>query len=360
MTTRRTPPTALVTGGSSGLGLALARYLDDAGWIVVTDARDDLRLQTTLTGTTVHGVPGDVADPDHRAALVEIVSDLGGLDLLVLNHSTLGPLPMRPLARFEPAEIGEVFRTNAGAPGSLMIALTEQLRDRDGVVIGISSDAAVQHYETWGRTAPPRQRWTTSCSPSARRPAWRRTPWTPATCAPRCTRTPSRARTSPTGPCRDRRAPAARTRAPAAGPGPVPRQRVRPRPHRHRGGLGMTKLAERSGIRFERPEESTAIGPPEASGQVPRRGPPARRQARRRGAPRLPRPARPAAPRRPRRGEQLRHGQRRDRRRQGRAADRGARGQSSRRRQLGGRAAHRARRLRPGPRRRVRRDRRRG
>ena len=98
----------------------------------------------------MHGVPGDVADADHRAALVEIVSDLGGLDLLVLNHSTLGPLPMRPLAQFEPTEIGEVFRTNAGAPASLMIALTDQLRARDGVVVGISSDAAVQHYETWG------------------------------------------------------------------------------------------------------------------------------------------------------------------------------------------------------------------
>jgi NAD(P)-dependent dehydrogenase (short-subunit alcohol dehydrogenase family) len=150
MTTRRTPPTALVTGGSSGLGLALARYLDDTGWIVVTDARDEDRLNTALGGSTVHAVAGDVADADHRAALVEVVTDLGGLDLLVLNHSTLGPLPMRPLARFEPTEIGEVFRTNAGAPGSLMIALTDQLLARDGVVIGISSDAAVQHYETWG------------------------------------------------------------------------------------------------------------------------------------------------------------------------------------------------------------------
>ena len=79
-----------------------------------------------------------------------MVADLGGLDLLVLNHSTLGPLPLRPLSLVEPTEIGEVFRTNAGAPGSLMIALTAQLLARDGVVVGISSDAAVQHYETWG------------------------------------------------------------------------------------------------------------------------------------------------------------------------------------------------------------------
>jgi NAD(P)-dependent dehydrogenase (short-subunit alcohol dehydrogenase family) len=150
MTSRRTPSTALITGGSSGLGLALARLLDAAGWIVVTDARDATRLRRALEGTTVHGVPGDVTEADHRADLVDVVSGLGGLDLLVLNASTLGPLPMRPLAEYQPLEFGEVFRTNAGAPASLMVALTPQLLDRDGVVIGISSDAAVQHYETWG------------------------------------------------------------------------------------------------------------------------------------------------------------------------------------------------------------------
>ena len=148
--TKTTPPTALITGGSSGLGLSLARALDDAGWIVVTDARDADLLRTALEGTTVHGVPGDIAEADHRADLIDVVSGLGGLDLLVLNSSTLGPLPMRPLAQYEPLEFGEVFRANAGAPGSLMVALTGQLQQRAGMVIGISSDAAVQHYETWG------------------------------------------------------------------------------------------------------------------------------------------------------------------------------------------------------------------
>ncbi|MET0998846.1 MAG: SDR family oxidoreductase [Marmoricola sp.] len=150
MTSTSAPPVALITGGSSGLGLALARVLDETGWVVVTDARDAVRLRTALDGTTIHGVPGDVADADHRAELVDIVTDLGGLDLLVLNSSTLGPLPMRPLSAYEPTDLGEVFRSNAGAPGSLMIALTRHLVARDGVVIGISSDAAVQHYETWG------------------------------------------------------------------------------------------------------------------------------------------------------------------------------------------------------------------
>jgi NAD(P)-dependent dehydrogenase (short-subunit alcohol dehydrogenase family) len=150
MTTPRTPPTALVTGGSSGLGLALVRALDDAGWIVVTDARDAARLEVALAGSTVHGVPGDVADAPHRDTLVQTIADLGGLDLLVLNASTLGPLPLRPLTDIAPTELGEVIRTNAGAQAALMIELADQLRRRGGMVVGISSDAAVNHYETWG------------------------------------------------------------------------------------------------------------------------------------------------------------------------------------------------------------------
>ena len=150
MTSLKQARTALITGGSSGLGLALARALDASGWIVVTDARDENRLRVALEGTTVHTIAGDVTDADHRAALVAAVTELGGLDLLVLGSSTLGPLPMRPLSQYDPEDIGTVFRANAGAPGALMIALTDQLHRRDGLVVGISSDAAVQHYETWG------------------------------------------------------------------------------------------------------------------------------------------------------------------------------------------------------------------
>ena len=150
MTTRSNQPTALITGGSSGLGLALARQLDSDGWSVVTDARDESRLRAALEGTAVRGLAGDVTDAEHRSLLLEAVTRLGGLDLLVLNASTLGPLPMRPLRQYDPLEIGEVLRTNGGAQAALMIALADELLRRDGVVIAISSDAAVQHYETWG------------------------------------------------------------------------------------------------------------------------------------------------------------------------------------------------------------------
>ncbi len=150
MTTETNLPVALITGGSSGLGLALARSLDAAGWTVITDARDGTRLAEAIAGTAVRGVPGDVTDAEHRAALRDLVGELGGLDLLVLNASTLGPLPMRPLRQYDPLELGEVLRTNGGAQAALMIALADELLRRDGIVIGISSDAAVQHYETWG------------------------------------------------------------------------------------------------------------------------------------------------------------------------------------------------------------------
>ena len=84
------------------------------------------------------------------AAVGTLIRPEIGLHLLVLNASTLGPLPMRPLRQYDPLEIGEVLRTNGGAQAALMIALADELLRRDGVVIGISSDAAVQHYETWG------------------------------------------------------------------------------------------------------------------------------------------------------------------------------------------------------------------
>jgi NAD(P)-dependent dehydrogenase (short-subunit alcohol dehydrogenase family) len=151
--TSRTP-VALVTGGSEGLGLELVRALTDRGWTVVTDARNAARLDAAVaelrSRDRVRAVVGDVADAAHRATLVAEVDTLGGLDLLVLNASTLGPLPMRPLRELTAIELGETIRGTAGANAALMIELVEPLLARDGVVVGISSDAAVEHYETWG------------------------------------------------------------------------------------------------------------------------------------------------------------------------------------------------------------------
>ncbi len=156
--TRHDRPLALVTGGSAGLGRALVHALPARGWTVVTDARDPVRLaEATRDLDNVAAVPGDVADADHRAELVAVVRRLagpdgssGGLDLLVHNASTLGPLPMPRLADLETESLAAVWDTNAGAPHALTRLLVADLLAADGIVMGLSSDAAVQHYRGWG------------------------------------------------------------------------------------------------------------------------------------------------------------------------------------------------------------------
>ena len=95
-------------------------------------------------------VPGDVTDPVHRAALVETVADLGRLDLLVHNASTLGPLPLRRLADLTPADLHAIMDTNLVAPLVLTRLLLPLLRSSPGVLVAVTSDAAIAHYETWG------------------------------------------------------------------------------------------------------------------------------------------------------------------------------------------------------------------
>jgi NAD(P)-dependent dehydrogenase (short-subunit alcohol dehydrogenase family) len=95
-------PIAIVTGASRGLGLALAERLAERGWRLVIDARDGVALEQAADGlrrrTEVVAVAGDVADPQHRRALVEAPDR--PVDLLVNNASTLGPSPLPSLARY--------------------------------------------------------------------------------------------------------------------------------------------------------------------------------------------------------------------------------------------------------------------
>jgi NAD(P)-dependent dehydrogenase (short-subunit alcohol dehydrogenase family) len=152
MPTPLTPPTALVTGGSAGLGRALCAELVKAGWRVVTDGRDGARLAEVAAqlGPLVRAVPGDITDPGHRRDLVEAITETGRLDLLVHNASTLGASPLPPLAQLDPAVFDAIWRTNVAAPLALTQALLPLLLRSGGVLVGISSDAAVEHYETWG------------------------------------------------------------------------------------------------------------------------------------------------------------------------------------------------------------------
>lgn len=95
-------------------------------------------------------VAGDVTDPVHRAELARRVDACGRLDLLVHNASTLGPTPLRPLAWLDPSDLDALWATNVVAANALTTLLAPRLKADGGILVSISSDAAVEHYETWG------------------------------------------------------------------------------------------------------------------------------------------------------------------------------------------------------------------
>jgi NAD(P)-dependent dehydrogenase (short-subunit alcohol dehydrogenase family) len=152
MTFEEDSPVAVVTGGSAGLGLALVRALAQDGWSVITDARRaDALTAATAALPRVTAIAGDVVQPRHQEQLADAVRRFGRLDLLVHNASELGP--MLPLADVAPDQLVEVLTTNLLAPLQLTQRLLTALRGSDGALVGISSDAAVEHYPGWGTYA---------------------------------------------------------------------------------------------------------------------------------------------------------------------------------------------------------------
>ena len=152
-TTQRSKPLALVTGASRGLGRALARGLADNGWGLILDARtpaDLAAVAADLGEAVVAAIPGDVADPEHRADLNKAVAGQGGLDLLVANASNLGPSPQPALADYPLDELRQVYEVNVLAPLALAQLLIPALAARNGTIVNITSDASVEPYEGWG------------------------------------------------------------------------------------------------------------------------------------------------------------------------------------------------------------------
>ncbi|MEO7980963.1 MAG: SDR family oxidoreductase [Sporichthyaceae bacterium] len=145
-------PVALITGASRGLGRALAQDLSGAGWSLVLDAREGGALAAAggFDPARTRLVVGDVTVAAHRAELVAASQALGGLDLLVNNASRLGPSPQPRLADYPLDELARVYEVDVLAPHALLREALPQLRSGAGVVLNISSDAAVEAYEGWG------------------------------------------------------------------------------------------------------------------------------------------------------------------------------------------------------------------
>jgi NAD(P)-dependent dehydrogenase (short-subunit alcohol dehydrogenase family) len=146
-----------LTGGTSGLGLALVGELSRRGARVAFVARGRAavdRVAREHPGT--HGIVGDVSRKDDIYPIaLQMLGELGGLDVLINNASALGPEPLRLLADTDCEDFERALETNLVGPFRLtkavLGALSASARDgRGAVVVNISSDAAVNAYPTWG------------------------------------------------------------------------------------------------------------------------------------------------------------------------------------------------------------------
>jgi NAD(P)-dependent dehydrogenase (short-subunit alcohol dehydrogenase family) len=147
---------AIVTGGSRGLGKALARELLSKGLTVIIDARNPASLSEAASGLCDAGqnlitIAGDVADPAHVHALVDAAKRAGRLDLLVNNASTLGQTPLPRIDRLDRDTFRTLFDVNVFAPIHLIQhALPLMQRSELSTIVNITSDAGVEAYATWG------------------------------------------------------------------------------------------------------------------------------------------------------------------------------------------------------------------
>ena len=146
-----------VTGGTSGLGLALVRMLLDRGARVAFIARNRDRVERLVRERThTRGITGDVSqEGDIYSIAIQILGTLGGLDVLINNASSLGPVPLAPLADTNCEDFELALQTNVLGPFRLTKALLGALAAsaREGgrpLVVNICSDAAVSAYPNWG------------------------------------------------------------------------------------------------------------------------------------------------------------------------------------------------------------------
>lgn len=148
---------ALVTGGSRGLGAALARELARRGARVVIAAREREPLERVAreiraAGGEAHAVVADLGRKEDVYPLAGTAAALvGPVELVVHNASTLGPVPLRPLAETECEDLARALEVNVVGPFRLTRALAGSMLLRgSGLVVAVTSDAAVVPYAAWG------------------------------------------------------------------------------------------------------------------------------------------------------------------------------------------------------------------
>ena len=145
--------TAVITGASRGLGLALAHALADRGWRLIVNARGEEALQIAYAAlsqkTQVTAVSGSITDKSHRDALAVAAKAAGGVDVVINNAGALGSSPLPTLIDYPLDELTHVFQVNVVAQLGVLQALQPTLRV-SARIINLSSDAAVEAYEGWG------------------------------------------------------------------------------------------------------------------------------------------------------------------------------------------------------------------
>jgi NAD(P)-dependent dehydrogenase (short-subunit alcohol dehydrogenase family) len=151
------PLRVAITGGTSGLGRALVAELLRRGADVALVARhrDDVE-RTRDELPAAHGIVGDISQKaEIHPIAIQLLGALGGVDVLINNASSLGPVPLALLADTACEDLELALATNLLGPFRLTKALLGSLAasGREGgrpLVINISSDAAVTPYPTWG------------------------------------------------------------------------------------------------------------------------------------------------------------------------------------------------------------------
>lgn len=143
----------LITGGTSGLGLALTRQLVAHGAEVAVVARGEQKLAALRAELPrVHTIRGDIGDKNqiHRI-YAEAIGALGEINGLIHCASELGHVPLRLLLDTDCEALQRTLDANLLGPFRLtkLTAPAMALANR-GVVVFISSDAAVNAYPRWG------------------------------------------------------------------------------------------------------------------------------------------------------------------------------------------------------------------